>query len=82
MLFTFHSRDNNASINLLRAVRSPGMIMFRVDLSSFTDGSNVRIKDLGRTPVSGNSKIPSNICLVMAFLLLEAHAVEVHIPVS
>lgn len=56
--------------------------MFRVDLSSFTDGSNVRIKDLGRISVSGNSKIPSNICLVMAFLLLEAHAVEVHIPVS
>lgn len=82
MLFAFHSRDNNASINLLRAVRSPGIIMFRGDLSSFTDGSNVGIKDLGRTSVSENSTIPRNMYLVMAVLLLEPHAGEVHIPVS
>lgn len=82
MLFAFHSRDNNASINLLRGVRSPGIIMFRGDLSSFTDGSNVGIKDLGRTSVSENSTIPRNMYLVMAVLLLEPHAVEVHIPVS
>lgn len=40
--------------------------MFRGDLSSFTDGSNVRINDLGRTSVSENLTIPRNIRLVMA----------------
>lgn len=84
MLLAFHSRDNNASINLFRAVRSPGMIvliMFRGDLSSFTEGSNVRINDLGRTSVSEDSTTPRNIPLAMALLLLEQHAVEVHILV-
>lgn len=56
--------------------------MFRGDLSSFTDGSNVRINDLGRTSVSENLTIPRNIRLVMALLLVEPHAVGVHIPVS
>lgn len=36
------------------------MIVFRDDLSSFTDGSSVRINDLGRASVSENSTILRN----------------------
>lgn len=50
MLFAFSSIDSNALVELLRAVRSQGMLvlMFMGDLSNFTDGSDVKINDLGK----------------------------------
>lgn len=60
MLFASHSTDSNALVKLIRVARSQGMLvlMFLGDFSSFTDGSDVRINDFGKTLASESTTFP------------------------
>lgn len=79
MLFTFHSVAmpySNSSEQV--APKECSLFTFMGDLSSFTDGSAVRINDLGNTSAPESSTVPRR--HTFGNDIIESRAMQDHVP--